>query len=186
MIAFLRGTLDSVGPDWVLIDVQGVGYQVHASEQTIQTLPPIGQPMRIFTHLAHREDAMLLYGFRTMEEKELFLMLLGVSGIGAKTALSILSAHTPGDIVTAVLEEDANALIAPGVGKKTAARLVLELREKLKDRTDLVLGERQGGEIEETLLALGYSAEEIRRLALPSGLPVEDAIRLALERLSEK
>ncbi|MGE5708044.1 MAG: Holliday junction branch migration protein RuvA [Bacteroidota bacterium] len=184
MISFLRGTLDSTGPDWLLIDVQGVGYQVQASEQTIQALPQPGQPVRIFTHLVHREDAMLLYGFRTMEEKELFLLLLGVSGIGAKTALSILSAHTPGEIVTAVLEEDANSLVAPGVGKKTAARLVLELKEKLKDRTDLLLGER--GETEEALLALGYSLEEIRRLALPSGLPVEDAIRLALERLSEK
>ncbi len=188
MIAFLRGRLDEKGEDHALIDVNGVGYLVFLSQKTLGQLPEIGSPLKIFTHLVHREDAMILYGFKTLEEKQMFLLLIGVSGVGSKTALSLLSSLEPGQIGAAALSERPEALICPGIGKKIAARIALELKEKLKDFETLFPEEGDRHEVEEALLALGYSPEEVYSFlaSLPTGIEVEEAIRLALEGLRAK
>ncbi|HBN08864.1 MAG TPA: Holliday junction branch migration protein RuvA [Cyanobacteria bacterium UBA8530] len=188
LIAFLRGRLDEKGEDHALIDVNGVGYLVFLSQKTLGQLPEIGSPLKIFTHLVHREDAMILYGFKTLEEKQMFLLLIGVSGVGSKTALSLLSSLEPGQIGAAALSERPEALICPGIGKKIAARIALELKEKLKDFETLFPEEGDRHEVEEALLALGYSPEEVYSFlaSLPTGIEVEEAIRLALEGLRAK
>ena len=204
MIASLRGELAHVGKDSLVVDVAGVGYLVLASQRHLAELPAIGEPVRVYTHLVVREDALTLVGFPSPEERELFLLLHGVSGIGAKTALGVLSALSVPEVVAAVVGQDPKRLAkAPGVGKKTAERIVLELREKLQEwrpeRGGLELaaartGARPGlaaahavGEAELALLALGYGEEEAAEaIALvPPGASVEETIRAALGHLSK-
>jgi Holliday junction DNA helicase RuvA len=197
MIAFLRGEVAHVGLDAVTLDVGGVGYQVFLSKRHLAELPGLGAVLRIFTHLVHREDAMLLYGFSSLDERELFLMLLSVSGVGAKTALGVLSALTVGDVVAAVVGNNPRSLAkAPGIGKKSAERIVLELREKLaawrSERSDeparggSISLSGAAGEVESALAALGYTEDEITqaldRLDVTSD--VEDTLRRALALLS--
>ncbi|HEY9765716.1 MAG TPA: Holliday junction branch migration protein RuvA [Chroococcales cyanobacterium] len=188
MIAFLRGRLDGIGEDHAIFDVNGVGYLVFLSQKTLGQLPAIGEPFKIFTHLVHREDAMTLYGFKNIGEKHFFLLLIGVSGVGSKTALSLLSSLEPGAIRAAALSERPEALICPGIGKKIAARIALELKEKLKDFETFFPEEGDRREVEEALLALGYAPEEVYSFlaALSPGIEVEEAIRLALEGLRAK
>lgn len=204
MIASLRGELAHVGKDNLVVDVGGVGYLVLASQRHLAELPPIGQPVRLYTHLVVREDALILVGFPSPEERELFLLLHGVSGIGAKTALGVLSALSVPEVVAAVVGQDPKRLAkAPGVGKKTAERIVLELREKLEEwrpeRGGLAAsGARaaarpaalQGspvGEAELALLALGYGEDEAAEAIaqVSPGATVEDTIRAALAYLSK-
>lgn len=201
MIMRLRGTLAHVGIDYALIDVQGVGYQVYLSSRDLSSLPAFGHEVVFYTYLAHREDAMLLYGFHSLEERELFLMLTSVSGVGTKTGLAILSNMSAGDVVTAIACADAKRLAkAPGVGKKTAERLILELKEKLtakrsafRDSLPLPPGAsyvpvpREFEEAELALLTLGYDPDEIAGALsrIPAGTLVEEAIRQAIQALSE-
>jgi Holliday junction DNA helicase RuvA len=198
VIIRLVGTLALTGRDYALIDVQGVGYQVFMADRALAQLPATGQAITVFTHLAHREDAMLLYGFPSLEERELFLMLTSVSGVGTKTALGILSLLSPEEVVSAIANSDARGLArAPGVGKKTAERLILELKEKLTAKRSTFKASAEAGplghvapelqEAELALLSLGFEPDEISRTLtrLPAGTAVEDAIRTAIQTLSE-
>ena len=201
MIISLKGTLAHLGNDYAILDVHGVGYQVFLSARQLRDLPPEGQTVTLYTHLAHREDAMLLYGFPSLEERELFLMLTSVSGVGTKTALGILSGMSASDIVTAIATADAKRLAkAPGIGKKTAERLILELKEKLTAKrtafrealgvpailpVSSLSSELQEAEL--ALLSLGYDPDEISAALakIAPGTSIEEAIRMAIERLSE-
>jgi Holliday junction DNA helicase RuvA len=199
MIASLRGELAHVGKDAVVVDVNGVGYQVLLSQRHLAELPELGGTVRLHTHLVHREDAMILIGFPSLEERELFLLLTGVSGVGAKTALGLLSALTVPEVVGSVVGNDPRALArAPGVGKKTAERIVLELREKLREgqpsreaaptgaRRAVALPSAEASETELALYALGYGEDEVDEAlkAVGTGPSVEETIRRALAHLS--
>ena len=198
MIASLRGTLAHAGKDAVIVEVHGVGYQVLLSKRHLGEMPAEGQEVYLHTHLVHREDAMLLIGFATLEERELFLLLNAVSGIGAKTALAVLSELAVADVVAAVVGDDPRSLArAPGVGKKTAERIVLELREKLQEwqphREPTRTGPRrvtpaaQADETALALYALGYHEAEVDDAlrAVGAGGSVEETLRKALAFLSK-
>lgn len=132
MIASLRGELQIKTPDKLIIDVNGIGYEVYFCRAGIQQLPEVGQEVFLHTYLNVREDALDLYGFVSVEEKEMFIVLLQVSGIGPKVALNMLSAISPHDLAMAIVSEDLLRLTKlPGIGKKTAERLCLELKEKV-------------------------------------------------------
>lgn len=192
MIGRLNGTVLEKSPPQVLIDVQGVGYEVDVSMQTFYALPPVGAAVQLFTHLVVREDAHLLYGFADMAERTVFRQLLKVSGIGAKTALGLLSAMNADELAVAVAQEDIKRLsAAPGIGKKTAERLILELRGKLApaaDNSGLFAPTAAADNREDvcgTLLALGYTEREARTAvkSLPADVEVGEGVRLALKQL---
>ena len=192
MISRLTGKLIEKTPPQIVIDVNGVGYEADVSMQTFYNLPPLGETVQVFTQLVVREDAHLLFGFATAEERKTFRQLIKVSGIGAKTALGILSAMTADELAQAVAEEDVKRLSsAPGLGKKTAERMVLELRGKLITHTvtdGLFAAPSENDEtndIVSTLLALGYSEREAKAAVkgIPKGTDVGEGVRLALKNL---
>ncbi|EGV36649.1 Holliday junction branch migration protein RuvA [Neisseria weaveri] len=192
MISRLSGKLIEKIPPQIVIDVNGVGYEVDVSMQTFYTLPALNESVQVYTQLIVREDAHLLFGFATSTERATFRQLIKVSGIGAKTALGILSAMNSEELAQAVAQEDLKRLSAvPGIGKKTAERMVLELRGKLitanldaglfaqavpNDETDDIIS---------TLLALGYSEREAKGAVkdIPAGTEVGEGVRLALKNL---
>ncbi len=201
MIGFLKGKLAYRTRDSVLIDVQGVGYQVRLSERHLADLDQQpGEPLELTTHLLSREDALELYGFSSPQEKEIFLQLTRVSGIGPRTALAIFSALDLQDVIRAVVSNQPKVLSqAPGIGAKTAQRIILELKEKFsKMAQELNLAppsdsKLPGGwheEIEITLLALGYDAIEISQTLESWSEQIQDqssadeAIRFLLSKLS--
>lgn len=194
MIAYLEGVLSYKEPTYVIIDVHGVGYAVHISLQTYSTLPGGGDRVKLFTHHLFREDAQLLYGFAVADEKTLFLDLIGVSGVGPNTALGMLSAMQPGDLRLAILGENVRAVQAiKGIGAKTAQRIILELRDKMK-KSGVVSGgptyrQQEADPVRSeslaALMALGFpkpTAEKSVDDALKADptLSVEDVIRRAL------
>ena len=192
MISRLTGKLIEKTPPQIVIDVNGVGYEADVSMQTFYNLPPLGETVQVFTQLVVREDAHLLFGFATAEERKTFRQLIKVSGIGAKTALGILSAMTADELAQAVAEEDVKRLSsAPGIGKKTAERMVLELRGKLITHTvtdGLFAAPSENDEtndIVSTLLALGYNEREAKAAVKgsPKGTDVGEGVRLALKNL---
>lgn len=192
MISRLTGKLIEKTPPQIVIDVNGVGYEADVSMQTFYNLPPLGETVQVFTQLVVREDAHLLFGFATAEERKIFRQLIKVSGIGAKTALGILSAMTADELAQAVAEEDVKRLSsAPGIGKKTAERMVLELRGKLITHTvtdGLFAAPSENDEtndIVSTLLALGYNEREAKAAVkgIPKGTDVGEGVRLALKNL---
>lgn len=192
MISRLTGKLVEKNPPQIVIDVNGVGYEADVSMQTFYNLPPVGESVQLFTQLIIREDAHLLFGFATTEERQTFRQLIKVGGIGAKTALGILSAMTAGELARAVAEEDVKRLSsAPGIGKKTAERMVLELRGKLVSHTvtdGLFAAPSENDETNDivgTLLALGYSEREAKAAVkgVPKGTDVGEGVRLALKNL---
>jgi Holliday junction DNA helicase RuvA subunit len=132
MYAYIKGTLEETGEDYIVVEAGGIGYQIFTTGQTFQYLPSMGEEVKVYTYLHVREDAMILFGFLTKDDLFVFRLLLGVSGIGPKGALAILSVMTTDDLRFAVLGDDAKAIAkAPGVGAKTAQRLILELKDKL-------------------------------------------------------
>lgn len=190
MISQLRGQLIDKTPPQIIVDVNGVGYEVDVSMQTFYTLPALGETVQLYTQLIVREDAHLLFGFASTHERNTFRQLLKVSGIGAKTALGILSALTPDELAAAVAAEDVKKLSsAPSVGKKTAERMILELRGKLVSgslNADLLTPTvDKSDDIVSTLLALGYNEKECRAAVkgLPSDLDVGDGVKWALKNL---
>ena len=192
MIGFLRGTLIDRSPAEVLIDVQGVGYRVLVAPDTIASLGEPGATAIVHTYLHVREDALTLYGFPTRDERACFEALLGAHGVGPALAMAILSVHRPASLRQVLATDDVEALcLVPGVGKKTAARLLLELKARL-DLPDgdlaAILGERSGshGEVREALVALGYGPEEVRDALrdLPTDGDVSRLLKDALSRLS--
>ena len=191
MIGRLKGILVEKNPPQAVIDVNGVGYEVDVSMQTFYRLPATGEAVQLYTQLVVREDAHLLFGFATADERATFRQLVKVSGIGAKTALDILSAMSADELAQAVAEEDVKRLSsAPGIGKKTAERMVLELRGRLVSAVSdgpAALSAAADGtdDIVSTLLALGYSEREAKAAVkgLPKGTDVGEGVRLALKNL---
>ena len=191
MIARLNGRLLEKSPPLIVIDCNGVGYEVEVPMSTFYNLPEIGQPVQLLTHMVVREDAHLLYGFGSEQEKNTFRQLLKVNGIGAKSALSILSGVSVNDLLLAVSQQEVSLLTRiPGIGKKTAERLLLELKDKFvvtgsmsaqpaaKAATDDILN---------ALVALGYNEREASATIklLEPGVSVSDGIRQALKYLSK-
>ena len=191
MIGRLKGILVEKNPPQAVIDVNGVGYEVDVSMQTFYRLPATGEAVQLYTQLVVREDAHLLFGFATADERATFRHLVKVSGIGAKTALGILSAMSADELAAAIAAEDIKRLSsAPGIGKKTAERMVLELRGKLTaSGSAQAQPTAQAGDSSEdivsTLLALGYNEKEARAAAkgIPADTEVGEGVRLALKNL---
>jgi Holliday junction DNA helicase RuvA len=191
MIGRLSGTLLEKNPPQLLVDCNGVGYEVDVPMSTFYNLPAMGEKVVLLTHLAVREDAHLLYGFGTNEERNVFRQLIRISGVGARTALSILSGMSVADLSQAITLQEAGRLTKiPGIGKKTAERLLLELKGKLGADLGVASGVPRSdasADILNALLALGYSDKEAM-LALkqvPAGSGVSEGIKLALKALSK-
>ncbi len=186
MISFLEGELVEKGADRVVLAVGGVGYEIHVPTSVIARLSAAGRSTRIHTRMVVREDSTTLYGFGDQGERELFDLLTGVSGVGPKVALAFLSALTPSAIRRAIVAGDAAALtVVPGVGKKVAQRVVLDLREKLGGEGDLVVIEGPLVDVREALLALGLTDNEASKALVdvePDGRDVEDLLREALQK----
>jgi Holliday junction DNA helicase RuvA len=190
MIGRLSGILLDKNPLQLIVDCQGVGYEVSVPMSTFYQLPSVGEKVILLTHFVVREDAQLLFGFGTAQERELFRELIKISGVGARTALALLSGMSVADLAQAVtLQESGRLTRIPGIGKKTAERLLLELKGKLG--ADLGSGgavaQDSNSDILNALLALGYSDKEAA-LALkqvPAGSSVSDGIRHALKALSK-
>lgn len=195
MISRLSGRLIEKMPPQIVIDVQGVGYEVDVSMQTYYVLPALNEAVSLYTQLVVREDAHLLFGFATREERATFRQLVKVSGIGAKTAMGILSALSSDDLANAIEHEDLKCLSSvPGIGKKTAERMVLELRGKLSSLNPVggLFGasaqEAQShDDVASTLLALGYTEKEARAAVknLPKDVDVSEGVRLALKNITK-
>jgi holliday junction DNA helicase RuvA len=191
MIAFLTGKVAGKGASACLLDVHGVGFRLAMSTTSLAALPAEGDEVTIHTYLYVREDELSLYGFESMAERELFERLIGVSGVGPKVALAVLSSLSPDTLKGAIAREDVTLLSSvPGVGKKTAQRMIIDLKDKL-DLPDLGAGASGGAgsgaaaEARDALLSMGFSAAEAA-LALrdaPEGASAEDAIKHALKRL---
>lgn len=190
MIGKLTGTLSDKNPPQVLVDCNGVGYEVHVPMSTFYNLPELGSKLSLLTHFVVREDAQILYGFASAQEREAFRQLIKISGVGPRTALSVLSGMSVAELAQAVTLQEAGRLVkVPGIGKKTAERLLLELKGKLGP--DIGASASVGGasqvDILQALLALGYSDKEaaLALKALPSEVGVSEGIKLALKALSK-
>ena len=204
MISYIRGELCDIEEQKAIVDVNGVGYGIYMPQQALSLLPPMGQQVKIHTYLNIREDAMQLFGFLTKEDLNVFRLLIGVNGIGPKAGLNILSCLSPDELRFAVLSGDAKAISAtPGIGKKTAEKLILELKDKLNiedmlehaahggDSEDLASGtdtasNTMQAEAVQALTPLGYgSAESLRAVkkSSPECSSVEDILKEALKFL---
>jgi Holliday junction DNA helicase RuvA len=187
MIALLEGTVAVRRADHVVVSCGGVGYRLAVSAETLRHVPRVGSATTLFTHLIVRDDALLLYGFATEEERDLFLLLIGVQSVGPKMALAVLSGGTPRDLLSAVAAGDTARLqAAPGIGKRTAERIVVELREKVGTTTDEPIVITRGDDprmlARDGLVGLGFSPQEADKLldGAPGGAP-EDLIAHALK-----
>lgn len=199
MIGRLRGTLLEKQPPWLVIDVAGVGYELEASMNTLVALPSVGETVQLFTHLTIREDAHLLFGFGREQERALFRALIKVNGVGPKLALAILSGMEEDQFIRCVMEDDVKALTRlPGVGKKTAERLVIEMRDRFphwshdgqdgvpgqSSMPDLATAATPLADAEAALVSLGYKPTEATRMlsGLDETLSTEALIKAALTR----
>lgn len=202
MISYVRGKLAAVEPQKAVVDVGGIGYGVFMPQQALSLLPQPGNEVKLYTYLNVKEDALQLFGFLTKDDLEIFKLVIGVSGIGPKGGLNILSCMSPDELRFAIMSGDAKAIsAAPGIGRKTAEKLILELRDKV-DIEDVLngaahpddSGQFQDGEAEsamqteavQALVALGYgNAESLRavRKTSPECLTVEDILKEALKYL---
>ena len=192
MIGRLSGRLIEKQPPQVIVDVQGLGYEVDVPMSTFYNLPGLGEAITLFTHLVVREDAHLLYGFGTDDERRAFRQLLKISGVGPKLALSVLSGLSVADLAQAVAMQETGRLVKiPGVGKKTAERLVLELRDRLDHAPSVASSSDSGktsvADVLNALLALGYNEREAQWALkqIPTDLGVSESIRQALKQLSK-
>lgn len=198
MIGYLNGTLRASDAPFLLIEVQGVGYEVEVASSTLFNLPQIGDPLMLFTHLVVRDDAHLLFGFLTETERLLFRTLIKVNGVGAKLALTILSGMSADELHFSVENNDTGPLVrVPGIGKKTAERLIVELRDRLPKLETLVssgantLLPNSAGELQEAisaLISLGYKSQEATKMvrAIDSdGLDSGSIIRMALQQVGK-
>lgn len=193
MIGRLSGTLLEKNPPSILVDVQGLGYELDVPMSTLYNLPAVGERVTLLTHLSIREDAHQLYGFGSGAERHAFRELIKISGVGARTALAVLSGLSVGELAQAVsLQEGGRLTKIPGIGKKTADRLLLELKGKLGAAIDAAPGgaaaaDDAGTDILRALLALGYNEREAAQAVrqVPAGTGVSDGIRLALKSLAK-
>ena len=193
MIGRLTGLLLEKQPPLVLLDVQGVGYEVNVPMSTFYTLPDTGERIILHTYLVVREDVHLLFGFATDTERQAFRQLVKISGVGARTALAVLSGLSVSDLYQAVVDQDSRQIIqVPGIGKKTAERLLLELRDKLSSdmigTDDHASSSKVNNDVLNALLSLGYNEREaswaIKKLSLD--VTVSEGIREALKFLSKE
>jgi len=192
MISYLEGKLIEKNPTSAVIDVGGVGYSVHIPVSTYESLGEPGTAAKLLTHLSVKDDRMELYGFGSTDERRLFLLLISVSGIGGRTAISVLSGAKPGELKKAVLSSDKRFISSiRGIGRKTAERLIVELKDKFEDegsKVEGVLG--PSNDALDALKSLGFSAREaedaIKRVLSERGsdLPIEEMVREALKRCS--
>ena len=191
MIGRIKGYLVEKTPPFILLDAQGVGYEIEVPMTTFFNLPEVGSEITLLTHLVVREDAHLLFGFATHIERQMFRQLIKINGIGAKVALSILSSIESNELANAIKTDDTNILIKiPGIGQKTAERLVLELKDKIKD-LDVTKSSKilvtNIDDIENALISLGYSNRDaaIAIKSLPDNISINDGIRQALKSLAK-
>jgi len=191
MIGRLSGTLAEKSPPMVLVDVGGVGYEIYVPMSTFYNLPALGERVLLLTHFVVREDAQVLFGFGTAEERATFRELVKISGVGPRTALSILSGLSVAELAAAVSRQDSGRLVkVPGIGKKTAERLLLELKGKLGPDLALpssALVSDAQADITQALQALGYNEREAQAAlkALPPSVGVSEGIKLALKALNK-
>ena len=188
MIGRLSGKLLAKHPPQVLLEVGGVAYELDVPMSTFYGLPATGESVSLHTHLVVREDAHTLYGFGTLEERSVFRQLIRISGIGARTALSVLSGLSVADLAQTVAMQEAGPLTRiPGIGKKTAERLLLELKGKLAEAS-APAGGQPASDVVNALVALGYSDKEalVAVKGLAPGLPIAEAIRAALKALAKR
>lgn len=202
MYAYIKGTLTDVEENLVVLEAGGIGYNIYTAGQTMDYLPSVGEELKLYTYLHLREDVMMLYGFLTKDDLKVFKLLLGVSGIGPKGALAILSVMTADDLRFAVLADDAKTIAkAPGVGAKTAKRLILELKDKLsleeafEQKLANTNAERMPNQITgikndavQALVALGYSSTEalkaVNAVEITEDSDVEDILKAALKNMA--
>ena len=192
MIGRLHGTLVEKNPPQILLDVQGVAYEVDVPMSTFYNLPNLGDKVTLYTHLVVREDAHLLFGFGSDNERRAFRQLIKISGVGARTALSVLSGMSVAELAQAVTMQDSGRLTRiPGIGKKTAERLMLELKDKLGADLTTSVGVNRAApvtsDVLHALLSLGYSDKEALHAVkqLPEGGAVTDGIKQALKLLAK-
>ena len=197
MFSYIKGNLEVKNLNYVVIDVNGIGFKIFMSESAIQSLEETGNNVKIYTHMNVKEDDISLYGFITSEELRMFDLLIGVSGVGAKSAISMLSSITPSKFALAVISNDVKTLTKiPGIGPKSAQRIILELKDKLKteeaiqtDNIELKTSIVENNKLEEAVQALkvlGYTRQEIESVLAKievNTLTVEDIIRKALSFL---
>lgn len=197
MFAYIKGSLEQKSNNYVVIDVGGIGYKIFMATKAIETLGEIGEVVKVHTHYYVREDNISLYGFNTNEELRMFELLLQVSGIGAKSAIAMLSEISPSSFALAVISDDISQLVKiPGIGKKTAARIVLELKDKLKTEEAItkteevklsITNEEETSEAIAALQVLGYTKREIEK-ALENvdtkNLQLEEIIKQGLKNLA--
>ena len=187
MIGRVAGVLVEKNPPQILVEVAGVGYEIEVPMSTFYNLPASGERVTLLTHLVVREDAHLLYGFATDPERRAFRQLLKISGVGPRIALAVLSGMSVGELVEAVAAQESGRLVkVPGIGKKTAERLLLELKGKL-GVLGAAAGTEKAGDVLNALLALGYSEKEALAATreIAPGLPLAEAIRAALKSLAK-
>lgn len=197
MIAYVKGNLDTKTNTFVVIDVQGIGYRVFMPAKSIENLGEVGETVKVYTHYYVREDNISLYGFSSNEELRMFELLISVSGVGAKSAITMLSEISPSSFALAVISDDISKLVKiPGVGKKTAARIILELKDKLKTETAIEANEEVNVAIEKdnnsseaiaALQVLGYTRKEIEKVFEKidtKNLELEEIIKMALKYLA--
>ena len=192
MIGRIQGILVSVHPPRLLVDCQGVGYEIDVPMSTLYQLPETNQKITLLTHFQVREDAQQLFGFATETEREAFRQLIKISGVGSRTALAVLSGMSVNELAQAIAMQEAGRLTqVPGIGKKTAERLCLELKGKLAPDLGITGGKPQAieasSEVLQALLALGYSEKEalLALKRIPPDSTVSDGIRMGLKYLSK-
>ncbi len=197
MFSYIKGILEAKSINYVVVDVNGIGFKIFMSQSAIQRLEEVGNVVKIYTYMNVKEDEISLYGFITNEELRMFELLIGVSGIGAKSAINMLSAITPSKFALAVISNDVKTLTkVPGVGTKSAQRIILELKDKLKTEEavqtndigvmDNIISDNKLEEAVQALKVLGYSRQEIENVLSKidiKPLTVEDIIRKALSFL---
>ena len=190
MIASIRGTLQSIGVDHVVVNVGGIGIQVYVPYSTLNSLGDLGSEVNLRTFLVVRDDAISLFGFRTLEERRLFELLVGVNGVGPRLALSVLSIMSAEETASSIVTGNIDALVSvPGIGRRTAGRIVLELQNRMEKEWGMTImaAQQSHGELAVALGALGYSTSEIQsaiaRLGDVSNLTLEDQVRYALQSL---
>ena len=202
MYSYIKGELAEINTDHIVIDVNGIGYMIYISSQALDYLPAIGETINVHTYLYMREDAMILYGFLTKDELEIFKLLITVSGIGPKGGLAILSTLSADDLRFAVLSGDSKAIAkAPGVGSKTAQRVIIDLKDKLSledafekklehenEKINIASNSQVKNDAVMALNALGYSSSEslkaVSKVEITEEMDVEDVLKAALKHMS--
>lgn len=202
MISYIKGQLTEKSEDLIVVEAGSIGYNIHVPASVLEALPGLGTEVKIFTHFQVREDAMTLFGFLNRQDLEMFRQLLGVNGVGPKSALGILSALPPNELRMAVVTGDVKRLTkAPGVGNRTAQRIILDLKDKVSAEDILIsvsdapvsggvmAGVNEAGrEAIEALTALGYSGTEaaraVKQVEMTEGMTAEDVLKASLKHLA--